>query len=195
MAQSNLYDHYFTASDVNIYLRYPLTDRRVLVDKALGIGFNHSMSSAPVYVLGISDPAFFTRGNSLIQGNLDLAFKSTTYLQKGIRYLLNQDGLASEKKALMAKASTKAKLTPEEVRRLATLQISGITSMETTSISQIFSLFEIIIEFNNTNATTDGEQSTLTIEGVKFTSQGMSVYSTEESSLVDRYTFLAKNKR
>lgn len=190
---SKLYDFYYTASDVNIYLHYEVTGRRVHIDKAIGLGFNHSMSSAPVYVLGMSDPAFFTRGNSLVQGNLDLAFKSSKYLQTGINYLLNQGGLEQEQEQILSTAS-KRKLTEAEVNRLFSLQSQSLSNMSSTSISQIFNEFNIIIEFNNTNATTDGVASTVTIEGVKFTSQAMGVHSSEESTLVDRYTFLAKNK-
>lgn len=189
-----MYDQYYTGSDVNIYLYYPLTDRRVHIDKALGLGYNHSMSSSPVYVLGSVDPAFFTRGNSLLQGNMDLAFKSVKYLKTGISYLLNKSGLNSEKEELIAKVSNQ-KATKEEVKRLGSLQTQVITDMTSISISQIFHLFEIIIEFNNTNSNTDGETSSVVLEGVKFTSESMNIYSTEESALVDRYTFLAKNVR
>ena len=189
-----MYDQYYTGSDVNIYLYYPLTDRRVHIDKALGLGYNHSMSSSPVYVLGSVDPAFFTRGNSLLQGNMDLAFKSVKYLKTGISYLLNKSGLNSEKEELIAKVSNQ-KATKEEVKRLGYLQPQVITDMTSISISQIFHLFEIIIEFNNTNSNTDGETSSVVLEGVKFTSESMNIYSTEESALVDRYTFLAKNVR
>ena len=189
-----MYDHYFTGSDVNVYLHYPLTDRRVHIDKALGIGYNHSMSTAPIYVLGNVDPAFFTRGNSLVQGNLDIAFKSVKYLKTGINYLLNKSGLSIEEDKLMAKVD-KEKLTKEEVLRLGQLQSQTITDMTTISISQIFHLFEIIIEFDNTNSSTDGTTSSIVLEGVKFANESLNVYSTEESSLVDRFSFLAKNIR
>ena len=56
-----MYDNYYTGSDVNVYLYYPLTDKRVHVDKAMGIGYNHSISTAPVYILGNGDPAFYKR--------------------------------------------------------------------------------------------------------------------------------------
>lgn len=191
---SKLYDHYFTASDVNIYLYYSVTGRRVHIDKAIGIGFNHSMSSAPVYVLGMSDPAFFTRGNSLVQGNLDLAFKSSKYLQTGINYLLNKGGVENEQEQILSTAS-KRNLTETEVNRLFTLQTQSQSDMSTTSISSLYNEFDIIIEFNNTNATTAGVASFITLKNVKFTSEAMAIHSSEESTLVDRYTFLAKNKK
>lgn len=192
-----MYDHYYTGSDVNIYLRYPATDRQVHIDKAVGIGYNHSMSSVPIYILGNVDPAFFSRGNSLIQGNLDLAFKSVKYLQAGIRHILNKSDLISERDRLRKKAETKnSRITDQEVMRLNQLQTMAITDMSTISISQIFELFEIIIEYDNTNSNDTGTgRSGIVLEGIKFTSEGMSIRSTEESALVDRYTFLAKNVR
>lgn len=189
-----MYDHYFTGADVNVYLYYPLTDLRVHIDKALGIGYNHSMSSAPVYVLGNVDPAFFTRGNSIVQGNLDIAFKSVKYLKTGINYLLNKSGLKTEEQKIMSKVG-KTKLSKSEVLRLGQLQSQTITDMTTVSISQIFHLFDIIIEFNNSNSNMDGTTSSIVLEGVKFTNESLNVYSTEESSLVDRFSFLAKNIR
>lgn len=192
-----MYDHYYTGSDVNIYLRYPGTDRQVHIDKAVGVGYNHSMSSVPIYILGNVDPAFFSRGNSLVQGNLDLAFKSVKYLQSGVRHILNKSDLVSERDRLRKKAEAKnSKITDQEIMRLNQLQSMAITDMSTISISQIFELFEIIIEYDNTNSNDKGTgRSGIVLEGLKFTSEGMSVRSTEESALVDRYTFLAKNVR
>lgn len=191
-----IYDLYYSASDVNIYLYYPVTDRSVHLDKAMGVSFTHNMSSAPVYTLGNVEPTFFSRGNSLIQGNLDLAFKSTVYLQKTINHLLNTAGRDAKIKALNAKAvSGKNKgLTESEVKELYNLQTSSVPSMTANSISDIFGLFEIHIEFDNTNATQDGNYHKIKLEGIKFIGQMMSVHSGQEAALVDRYTFLGKNK-
>ena len=35
-----MYDNYYTGSDVNVYLYYPLTDKRVHVDKSFVIIFS-----------------------------------------------------------------------------------------------------------------------------------------------------------
>ena len=194
MANKKLYDTYFTGSDVNIYLRYPETDRQVHIDKAIGIGYSHFMSSSPIYILGNVDPAFFSRGNSLIQGNIDLAFKSVKYLKTGIQYLLNKSNIAAESKQLATKAAA-GKLTRAETERLNQLQSVAITDMSSISISQIFHLFELVIEFDNGNSNADSNRSSIVLEGVKFISEGMSVSSTEESALVDRLSFYAKNVR
>lgn len=191
-----VYDLYYSASDVNIYLYYPVTDKSVHLDKAMGVSFTHNMSSAPVYTLGNVEPTFFSRGNSLIQGNLDLAFKSTVYLQKTINHLLNATGKDARIKALNVKATSGSGkgLTENEVKELYNLQTSSVPSMTANSISDIFGLFEIHIEFDNTNATQDGNYHKIKLEGIKFIGQMMSVHSGQEAALVDRYTFLGKNK-
>ena len=189
-----MYDNYYTGSDVNVYLYYPLTDKRVHVDKAMGIGYNHSISTAPVYILGNGDPAFFTRGNSLVQGNLDLAHKSIKYLKTGISYLLSKSDLNDEKAELYVKIRDNS-VSKEEVFRYGQLQNELITDMTTISISEIFHEFELIIEFNNTNSNKTGVTESVVLEGLKFNSSSTNVYSTEESVLVDRLTFMAKNLR
>lgn len=189
-----MYDNYYTGSDVNVYLYYPLTDKRVHVDKAMGIGYNHSISTAPVYILGNGDPAFFTRGNSLVQGNLDLAHKSIKYLKTGINYLLSKSDLNDEKADLYIKIRDNT-ASKEEVLRYGKLQNELITDMTTISISEIFHDFELIIEFNNTNSNKTGVTESVVLEGLKFNSSSTNVYSTEESVLVDRLTFMAKNLR
>ena len=189
-----MYDNYYTGSDVNVYLYYPLTDKRVHVDKAMGIGYNHSISTAPVYILGNGDPAFFTRGNSLVQGNLDLAHKSIKYLKTGISYLLSKADLNDEKVDLYIKVRDNT-ASKEEVLRYGSLQNELITDMSTISISEIFHEFELIIEFNNTNSNKTGVTESVVLEGLKFNSSSTNVYSTEESVLVDRLTFMAKNLR
>lgn len=189
-----MYDNYYTGSDVNVYLYYPLTDKRVHIDKAMGIGYNHSISTAPVYILGNGDPAFFTRGNSLVQGNLDLAHKSIKYLKTGISYLLSKADLNDEKADLYIKVRDNT-ASKEEMLRYGQLQNELITDMSTISISEIFHEFELIIEFNNTNSNKTGVTESVVLEGLKFNSSSTNVYSTEESVLVDRFTFMAKNLR
>ena len=117
-----IYDHYYSGSDVNIYLRYVPSGRMVHLDKALGIGFNHSMSTIPIYTLGNVNPSFFSRGNSLIQGSMDLVFKSDKYLQTVINHLINEKALEKERDKLEAMLSQNGTLDSEDIKRLALLQ-------------------------------------------------------------------------
>lgn len=193
----SLYDHYYSASDANIYLYYPITDKKVHLDKAQGVGFSHTMSKAPIYTLGNVNPTFFSRGNSLIQGSLDIAFKSPNYLKNTINYLLDSARLVQRRKDLENKILTKSgntRLTEQEVKQLYELQTSMVPNMEDSSISGIFGSFEIHIEYDNTNATTEGKYHMIKLEGIVFSGEMMSTHSGEESAVVSRYTFLGKNK-
>lgn len=190
-----IYDHYYSGSDVNIYLKYVPSGRMVHLDKALGIGFNHSMSTIPIYTLGNVNPSFFSRGNSLIQGSMDLVFKSDKYLQTVINHLINEKALEKERDKLEAMLSQNGTLDSEDIKRLALLQNTAPMTMKTTSISDIMNLFEIQINFDNSNSTVDGKSRIITLEGIKFTGEMMNIHSSEENALVDRYTFLGKNKR
>ena len=190
-----IYDHYYSGSDVNIYLRYVPSGRIVHLDKAIGVGFSHSMSTIPIYTLGNVNPSFFSRGNSLVQGSLDIVFKSEQYLQKTINYLINKEELNSEKEKLEARLSQNGTLDSSDIKRLALLQNTSPMTMKTTSISDIMNLFEIQISFDNSNSTTEGKLRTINLEGIKFTGEMMSIHSSEENAIVDRYTFLGKNKR
>ena len=190
-----IYDHYYSGSDVNIYLRYVPSGRMVHLDKALGIGFNHSMSTIPIYTLGNVNPSFFSRGNSLIQGSMDLVFKSDKYLQTVINHLINEKALEKERDKLEAMLSQNGTLDSEDIKRLALLQNTAPMTMKTTSISDIMNLFEIQINFDNSNSTVEGKSRIITLEGIKFTGEMMNIHSSEENALVDRYTFLGKNKR
>ena len=188
------YDHYFTSVDANVYLEYTPTNLRVHLDKCIGIGYNHSMSSLPVYTLGNVEPTFFTRGNSLVQGNLDLAFKSTKYLQTGLKHLLKISSYKAERDTLLEKA-TAGTATADEMIKLSDLQRITVNDIESISLASIRSLFNIIIEFNNENSSMDGTSSTLTLKDVIFTSFGGAVQSAQENILIDRYSFMAKNVR
>mgnify|MGYP001602673283 CR=1 FL=1 len=119
-----IYDHYYSGSDVNIYLRYVPSGRMVHLDKAIGIGFNHSMSTIPIYTLGNVNPSFFSRGNSLLQGSLDIVFKSDQYLQKTINHLINQKELNDEKEELEYLYNTTYDYNPSE--RLADINSYNI---------------------------------------------------------------------
>ena len=108
---------------------------------------------------------------------------------------MNSSSNSTELTTLLTKANSKNTLSSTEAARLLELQAATVLDMTTISLSQIFSLFEIVIEFNNSNSNYEGTTSSIVLEGVKFISEGMNIYSTEESTLVDRYTFLAKNVR
>ena len=210
-----VYDHYFTSVDVTIDISYPTTNKRVNIDKAVAIAYTHNVSSIPVYTLGSSVPFFYSKGNSLVQGQLDLAFKSTDYLRTALNYLvdsetnvmLNYRGLVanpSKYDPLKTKISTLVDNDEELLRELAelnneeygelqnTLKIQNITIPE-KSLLNVQGLFNIIITYDNGNSNMPGSQSIITLEGVKFTSQSSAINSQDDTALVDRFSFMARN--
>lgn len=189
----SLYNTYYTGSDVTVDLYYPPNDKRVNLDKAVGIGFSHNVSTMPVYGLGVSDPAFFTKGNSIVQGQLDLAFNSHIYMQTAINYLLNistSDRLGE----LTAKFKRdKKSLSQEEYAELSLLQSGKNYTVQQNSISSIAPLLDIYIDINNSNSQHSDSTKTIVIYGVKIADHSMSAHSSDEGILVDRYSFMAKN--
>ena len=65
--------------------------------------------------------------------------------------------------------------------------------MESKSLIQQPSLFDIRIVYNNSNSNMAGNQETIVLQGIKFTGQSQATNSHDDTALVDRYTFLAKN--
>ncbi|AND75193.1 hypothetical protein FDH01_gp032 [Acinetobacter phage vB_AbaM_ME3] len=185
-----IYDHYYTASDVNVFLHFPPTGKTVNIDKAVAIAYTHNISSVPIYTLGSLEPLYFTRGNSIVQGQLDLAFKSTLYLKTAINYLVTNT------KETTPKTTKKPanKMTTEELRESQREVATGSDlQMESKSLIQQPSLFDIRIVYNNSNSNMAGNQETIILQGIKFTGQSQATNSHDDTALVDRYTFLAKN--
>lgn len=192
---NKIYDHYYSSSDAIIYLRNPLTDMTVHLDKIVGISYSHSISSVPIYSLGNIEPIFFTRGNSLVQGYLDFAFKSDKYLKTALNYCLKEASGNEREKLLKKAADRKATLTQEEALLLRSYKSSSSLNLETSSLSEIKTLFDLEIELNNENSTMPGEgKQSIKLTGIKFTSESMIVHSSESNALVHRYSFIGKNK-
>lgn len=190
---NQLYDHYFTASDVNIFLTNPLNNKTLQVDKAMGIGWSHSLSSSPVYTIGNRDPAFFSQGNSVVQGSLDIAFKSVDYMRYAINYLKDVDAIKDRLAELSDKVDNDS-ITGDEVGELLTLRESDKIQVYSPSIVNFNIPLNITISFDNSNYTSSVyETSDITLYGVKIQGQQMAIHTADEHILVDKYTFLAKN--
>ena len=191
---SNIYDMYFTGSDVTIDFVYG--NSQVTIDKAVGIGFKHSISTMPVYGLGSSIPAFFSRGNSLVSGQLDLAFKTNKYISTGLNYLFGiddsnkRDSRLSELKAKFSKSPKS--MSTKEIEEYSSLNAEYAYLNTTESILSIPKLFDIHINISNANALRDDELKTIIIKGVRFNEQSFTAHSADEGILVDRYSFIAK---
>lgn len=193
MATKNViptYDHYYTSVDVTVDLIYPATGNRVNIDKAVAIAFTHNISSVPIYTLGTLVPYFYSKGNSLVQGQLDIAFKNTEYMRKALDYLVSADTDYASDKLTLQELN---KMSNEEYMKLQeSISLQGVTMTE-KSLLNVPGLLNILITYNNTNSNMGGVHSTILLEGVKFVSQSSAVNSQDDSALVDRFSFMARN--
>ncbi len=221
MAKNNaipLYDHYYTSVDVTVDLIYPATNKRVNIDKAVAIAFTHNISSVPIYTLGTLIPYFYSKGNSLVQGQLDIAFKNTEYMRKAIDYLVSADtDYRIDYQGAINKPTEKDpkrteivsyvgdyasdKLTLKELNNMSnetymnlqsSIKLQGVTMLE-KSLMGVPGLLNILITYNNTNSNMGGTHSTILLEGVKFVSQSSAINSQDDTALVDRFSFMARN--
>ena len=91
-----MYAHHFTSSDVNISLE--LESKKVYLDTAVSIAYTTNITSVPVYELGSPVLKFFSSGNVLVQGQLDLVFTGFEYIPRILAYLIDaQEFKAPEK--------------------------------------------------------------------------------------------------
>lgn len=203
-----MYQHYYTAADVTIAFESKRSGTRLVVDQAVAIAYTHNVSTVPVYTLGDYNPSFFSQGNSLVQGQLDLAFSSTEYLVTGLRALIANGGSdyvihhPIDKENYQTSVSLKGTQgQARELRNLSKEEFALIVNdievdtmrIDSKSIIDIPDLFDIIITYDNTNSNMNGIQSTTVIKDVKLNSQSTAINSVDDTSLVDRISFLAKN--
>lgn len=220
---TSIYEHYYTAADVTVDFTYPPTGKRVNIDTTVAIAYTHNITTVPIYTLGNLEPYFYSKGNSLVQGQIDLAFKSTIYMQTAIAYLLDTgtgfqvsgqgvtesstvDKATGEKKtsykatAYVSNSRDKKgaidelnSLDNESFKDLvSTLQLQS-QEMPYKSLIHVPGLFDITLTFNNANSNMSGQQSQIVLNGVKFVSQSGAVHSNDDTALVERFTFMAKN--
>lgn len=233
MAQKT-YQHYYTSNDVNVYLESTINTSKVVhLDQLVSIAYTHNVSTVPLYGLGKLEPIFFSRGNSLIQGQLDIAFTNTSYIKTGLDYigvtleevekylsgstsstssststatntLVYSSSAATDtsvtvegnEKVTLADGTTKSinDLSNEEFKKLSeNSATTGTGTVTTKSIIDIVSPFNIRIDYNNTNSSTDGVSSNITIVGAKFNAESVAISAHDDTALVVRLLFMAKN--
>ena len=72
------------------------------------------------------------------------------------------------------------------------ISLQGVAMTE-KSLLNVPGLLNILITYNNTNSNMGGVHSSMLLEGVKFVSQSSAVNSQDDSALVDRFSFMARN--
>ena len=85
------------------------------------------------------------------------------------------------------------KMGNEEYMKLQeSISLQGVAMTE-KSLLNVPGLLNILITYNNTNSNMGGVHSSMLLEGVKFVSQSSAVNSQDDSALVDRFSFMARN--
>lgn len=207
-----MYKHHFTSADTNVSLE--LDGKKVYLDTAISIAYTTNITSVPVYELGSTEAKFFSSGNILIQGQLDMVFTGFEYIPKILAYLVDAEQyVAAEKKPVAALND----LPDTEIENLAAKQKSeGYTVLANTYSSSVYTQqlnpnikqltnkvgdslvafrrpVNLLIDLDNTNATMNGSKSVVRIRDAKFISHSFATTSRDDTSIVMRYTFFAKN--
>ncbi len=201
-----MYTHHFTSSDVNISLE--LESKKVYLDTAVSIAYTTNITSVPVYELGSPVLKFFSSGNVLVQGQLDLVFTGFEYIPRILAYLIDaQEFKAPEKKSIAQLES----MTTDDIEKLVadgynvkpeTYRSNQLKNLDTVkqlsnkigdSLVSFRRPIDINLDLDNMNATMNGYKSVLKIKGCKFTSHSFATTSRDDTSIVLRYTFLAQN--
>lgn len=187
-----LYTQFFTASDVTMYIEnVGDPSRKVMVDLATGIGYRHSISAMPVYGIGNQNPEFFSKGNSIVTGTLEISFKSGIYLQSILDYVVGYKEISLERTRLQA--ADPAKLTDDELMRLQKIQQIGlVTAPSKESITNYNIPVNIVLFFNN-SAQNASETIQIKILGVRFIEFVQGISTSAEAVLTDQFKFIAKN--
>jgi len=192
---TNLYTQFYTAADVTVSIaNRDIASREVGLDLLTGIGYRHNITAMPVYGLGNQLPEFYSQGNSLVTGTLELSFKSGIYLTRALSAIGNYPDNFAKRNELQSKDPSK--MTNEEFRTLAQLtRINGIEIPTEESILQYSDPCDIIIRFDNNsdlNKNIAGYLSTITLVDVRFIEFVQGVSTAGDSVITDQYRFMAK---
>lgn len=208
-----MYKHHFTSSDTNISLE--LEGKKVYLDTAISVAYTSNITSVPVYELGSPEAKFFSSGNILIQGQLDIVFTGFEYIPRILAYLVDAEQyVPAEKKSITDLDS----MVDSELESLSGKQKSeGYNALPNTYSSTPYANplpitatkqltnkvgdslvafrqpLNLLIDLDNMNATMNGSKSVIKIKDAKFISHSFATTSRDDTSIVMRYTFFAKN--
>lgn len=192
---TNLYTQFFTASDVTVSVSHrSVPSREVNLDLLTGIGYRHNVTAMPVYGLGNQLPEFYSQGNSLVTGTLELSFKSGIYLTRALTVIgTYQDSLALR---TQLEAKDPSKLTDAELRALVQLTRVNATAVPTEqSILQYSDPCNLTLRFDNNNEQNkqySAYSSTITLIDVRFIEFVQGISTSGDAVITDQYRFIAK---
>lgn len=183
------YDHYYTAADCRIFLKGP-SGESVNMDIIAGIGYNYEVSSIPVYTIGSSVPAFFTRGNSLGSGNIIIPFVNNMYMKRMLQFIFGESPVSGK----IHNDGNPSQMSDQEFMESVDYIPDPRDGTGSNNIASIATMFDIEIYLNNTNAFyADTHTKIITLQDCKLVSESMQVMSTQDSTLYHSYRFMFKS--
>ena len=214
-----MYNHYYSSSDVQLYLSSYDHTKIIKVDTALSIGYSLRQTSAPIYSLGSREAQFFSVGNTIGNGTLTIAFTDEEYLKYCLSYIDNskstliyQTELQAESSGIVSnikEAASSAKdgsvlyqskkfgmnnATFAAAAKNADATFSTISNEERNiSIGAIRNLFNIKMFINNETALRTSDSKVITLKGVKILGENFNATSTADAPLMLSYNFMFKD--
>lgn len=181
-----LYEYYFTATDVKVFLSDPTTGKQVYVDLANGIGYDYNVSSIPIYTVGSSVPTFFSKGNFLGQGMLVVPFKDEQYLKVMLQHIFEEESTVIQPRESigikdMTDAEFRAKRIKASKKHVANINIGSITKP-----------FDIKIVLDNSSSFYDASPKIILLESCKITGESLDVSSSQDKIVQQGYKFYFK---
>lgn len=214
-----MYNHYYSSSDVQLYLSSYDHTKIIKVDTALSLGYSLRQTSAPIYSLGSREAQFFSVGNTIGNGTLTIAFTDEEYLKYCLSYIDNskstliyQTELQAESSGIVSnikEAASSAKdgsvlyqskkfgmnnATFAAAAKNADATFSTISNEERNiSIGAIRNLFNIKMFINNETALRTSDSKVITLKGVKILGENFNATSTADAPLMLSYNFMFKD--
>jgi hypothetical protein len=214
-----MYNHYYSSSDVQLYLSSYDHTKVIKVDTALSLGYSLRQTSAPIYSLGSREAQFFSVGNTIGNGTLTIAFTDEEYLKYCLSYIDNskstliyQTELQAESSGIVSnikEAASSAKdgsvlyqskkfgmnnATFAAAAKNADATFSTISNEERNiSIGAIRNLFNIKMFINNETALRTSDSKVITLKGVKILGENFNATSTADAPLMLSYNFMFKD--
>ncbi len=192
----SLYNQYYSSADCYVYLES--NNGRIFLDRINGVMVQEELTSYPIYGIGANTFGFVTQGNYLATGFIDINFSHSTYLTYTIQQLMENKDLAAALNSQTGNIDNVteedlSKMSIEDMLNLKLVRDYGSKYAETDGILSLPSGWDIIIDIDNSNQMkVDGFASTIKISNCKITKSSVGTSVNDDSQIVRRYSFIAK---
>jgi hypothetical protein len=194
-----LYNQYYSSADCIVSMLAKRTGNEIILDKLNGILLAEESTAYPIYGLGDSKLGFITQGNYLVNGFIDINFIHATYLSNVISKLNQAPNKASKDQKVLD--------TLDSIEDLANLSIEDLVGLKLARDQQVTVgkkngimeqrlevPFNIKVVMDNSSVLRkDNLASEFIIEDVRILSSELATSVTDESQVVRRYKFIARD--